>query len=169
MPYILDNLDNVTRGLMLDELEADVIAGQLTTSARARPGTESIYLQLLREAFANGDADSLIGSLESSGIWATHQADGKQINVPDASKVLGDGQFVAYYCRAICLRAMADGRAIEVYRGQMTAVHRGSSDRLDGTRPDPVALLDELRRNSLTPWKFTVVGKPNSGMALRLV
>lgn len=169
MHFNLVDLDATTRQLMLEEFESDAGSGRVYASKRARPGTESTYHDAQRTAFAGGDADSLNHALATSDIFAPRQSDGKVVNVLAAAEALGDGQFVAYYVRAICRRALDEAREIEVYRGQATAVHRSESDALIGSRPDPAALLAELRDASLEPWRFGAVGKVNSGLAIKLV
>lgn len=169
MAYHFADLDPETRRLMLDELASDVTDGRLYESKRAVPGSSGDYVAALGEAFASGDSDTLITDLASSGIFAARQGDGKTINVADSAAALGDGQFSVYYARALCRRAIDEGRAVEIYRGQDTGERRASSEALVGSRPDPVALLEQLRADSLEPWKFTSVGKVNSGITLKLV
>ncbi len=169
MTYNFVNLDPAVRGLMLEELGSDIDAMRLYESKRALPGSRAAYIDLLREAFAAGDADTLTSHLASAGIFATHQSDGKTVNVADSAAALGDGQFTTYYARAVCRRAIDEGRAVEIYRGQDTADRRGSSEDLIGTHPDPTGLLEELREHSLEPWKFSSVGKVNSGITIKLV
>ena len=167
MTFTFTDLDAVTRHAMIDELESDVSAGRVYISARAVPGSNLDYFEAQRTAFTSGDADSLSRALATSGIIAPVQSDGKVVNIPDAAAALGDGQFVAYYSRAVCLRAIEEGVDVEVYRGQATAAHRVSSDSLVGTRLDPATLLKDLRDHSLQPWLFASVGKVNSGLAVR--
>jgi len=138
------------------------------TSKRALPGTEAVYVAALREAFANGDPTSLTERLVQVGLFAERQNDGKAINVAEAAAVLGVGQFVAYYSRAVGRRSIESGKSIEIYRGQQTVQRRLDSEALIGTRPDPQVLLDELRAFSAEPWRYSQVGKPNSGLAVRL-
>lgn len=167
--FDLHDLDSITRELMLDELELDIATGKLYASRRAIRGSEASYIKSLRNAFSAGDADTLIGELESSGIFANNQSDGKAVNVRAAAEALGDGQFIAYYVRAVCRRALDEGRAVEIYRGENTMQHRPQSDALIGVRPNPADLLAELRNASDEPWKFSAVGKVNSGLSVKLV
>ncbi|KEP72719.1 hypothetical protein HR12_40955 [Microbacterium sp. SUBG005] len=168
MTYDFVDLNAAIRKEMLDELASDIADGRLYESKRAVAGSRDRYIDLLREAFASGDADTLTHKLASAGIFAAHQSDGKTINVA-AAAALGDGQFSAYYARAVCRRAIEDGRAVEIYRGQTTIERRTSSEALIGTRPDPAVLLKELREHSLEPWKFSSVGKVNSGITIKLI
>lgn len=168
MPFILPDLDVTTRRLMLEEFESDVASDRVYISARALPGTGSAYLDAQRAAFGGGDTDSLSSALAVSGIFADRQNDGKAVNVAAAAAALGDGQFVAYYVRAVCRRAIDEERELEIFRGQSTAEHRAESDAAVGSRRDPSELLSELRAYSQEPWKFSV-GKVNSGLAVKLV
>lgn len=168
MPFILPDLDATTRRFMLEEFESDVESGRVYVSARALPGTVSAYLDAQRVAFSGGDTDSLSDALVGSGIFAAHQKDGKAVNVAAAAAALGDGQFIAYYVRAVCRRAIDEDREVEVFRGQSTTEHRAESEAAIGARRDPSELLSESRAYSLEPWKFSV-GKVNSGLAVKLV
>ncbi|WP_218221592.1 hypothetical protein [Nesterenkonia sp. Act20] len=168
MTFIFEDLDSTTRDLMLEEFEDDVAHGRVYISARALPGSNTLYFDAQRDAFGSGDADSLSKALASAGVFLKVQSDGKRVNFRDAASALGDGQFVAYYCRAVCRRAIEEGTRVEVYRGQQTATHRAGSDALVGTRVDPATVLDELRVHSLEPNRFSLVGKVNSGLVVRL-
>lgn len=170
MSFDLRDLDATTREVMLRELRGDIEEELLLESRRTRPGTAAEYQRLLLDEFATGNCDSLVGALAASGIFLEHQpSNGARINVQAAAEVLGDGQFVAYYCRAVAARAISEGREVEIYRGQLTAKARSESDALIGTRPDPAALLEDLRSHSQEPWLFANVAKANSGLAIHLV
>ncbi len=158
-----------TRALMIEELKSDIAAGRVLQSTRTRPGTEGTYNQLQLDAFESGTSDTLVSELINSGIFRDRQNNGAQINVPASAAALGDGQFVAYYDRAICLRALAEDREIEVYRGQETAQHRAESDALIGSHPDPATLLQNLREHSTETWVLGGVVKVNSGLTIKLV
>ena len=153
---------------MLSELESDIAIGNVYVSKVTHPGTEPIYFDLMRDAFAKSDASALAREIASSGIVRSTQDNGNAVNLVDAAARLGDGQFVAYYARAVCLRAISAGREIEIYRGQDTAVHRHESDIAISSRPDPVGVLEELRTHSLEPWRFSTIAKVNSGLSIKL-
>jgi len=57
------NLDDKTRGLMLEELEQDVAANKLYLSPRLSDAGRRNYEKLLRSAIQNGDDVSLANSL----------------------------------------------------------------------------------------------------------
>jgi len=164
----LADLNEATRQLMLEELGKDRASGKIYRSKRAALGTDSDYFQAQRSAFESGNPDLLVEALAAPGFFLSHQSDGKQINGREAASVLGDGQFIVYHARAMCRRAIAEGREIEIYRAEDTRIHRRESDEVVGSRPDPTGLLNELRENSDQPWKLSTVGKPNSGLAVRL-
>lgn len=65
---------------------------------------------------------------------------------------------------------MRIGIALEtVDPAEATIERRVSSEALIGTHPDPVGLLEELREHSLERWKFSSVGKANSGITIKLI
>lgn len=169
MDFHLVDLDDLTRALMLEEFDADREADRVYPSAIVRLGATETYYELQRTAFESGDANSLSNALAASGIFKSHDARGRRVDIPSAASRLGDGQFIAYYVRALARRAIDEGRDLEVYRGQGTAHHRPESDAMIGTRPDPGEVLEQFRTYSREPQHFSPVGKVNSGLAVKLV
>ncbi len=169
MTFEFLDLDDITRNLMVSELETDIANARVYLSKVARPGSEAAYHEMLRAAFVDGDASHLSQTIAESGIIREKQDNGNLVNLADAATRLGDGQFVAYYARAVCIRAVSEGRQVEIYRGQETAAHRLESDMSITSRPDPASVLDELRRFSLEPWQFATIAKVNSGLSIKLV
>ncbi len=169
MTYNLPDLDADTRRRMRDEFESDVAGGLVFPSAVVSPGREDDYLDAQRRAFAANDPDWLADEIETSGMLATHQANGARVNPAAAARRLAAGQFGAYYARAVSGRALDEGRAIEVYRARHSASPRPGSDAKIGSRPDPADLLADLRNNSTMPGNFAVLPEVNSGISVKLV
>ncbi|WP_314453537.1 hypothetical protein [uncultured Microbacterium sp.] len=169
MTYNLPDLDDDTRRRMLEEFESDAARGAVLPSAVVTPGREAEYLDAQRQAFAQHDPDWLAEKIEFSGMLATQQANGARVNATAAAKRLAAGQFGAYYARAVGGRAVDEGRAIEVYRARHSANPRAGSDAKIGTRPDPAALLADLRDNSTTPGSFAILPEVGSGISVKLV
>lgn len=85
----------------------------------------------------------------------------------NAAELLAEGEFNRYYCRALCLRAIAEKRNLTVYRGRQSDNPRPESEAWVGKQVDPNALLKDLRENT---GGEPVMGLPsvNSGLTVRL-
>lgn len=165
---MLKDDDAGLRETMLSEFEGDASAGEVFASAVANSGSEGQYHSALREAISDGTPDSLAEAFLAGDIFTDHQANGNRVNKQDAAVRLGDGQFLHYYNRAVCIRAIELNRSVKIYRGQMTAQHRPESDAAIGQHVDPAELLDSLRSNSAQPWKVGLLAKVNSGLAIEV-
>jgi hypothetical protein len=168
MPFVLSDDDAHLRETMLSEFESDASAGEVFASAVAIDGSERQYHLALREAITDGTPDSLVEAFLAGDLFKDHQANGNRVNRQDAAMRLGDGQFLHYYNRAVCIRAIELNRSVEIYRGQMTAHHRPESDAAIGLQMDPEELLESLRSNSEQPWKVGVLAQVNSGLAIKV-
>lgn len=159
MSYTFHDLDENTRALMLKELRADIGTGSVYPSARFRPGSQPSYEQALENAFSSGTADTLAASIE--GLIK----DGSPVN---AALLLAGDQFNLYYIRAIARRAVESGQDdVTIYRAKLSEEPRPESLALVGTTTTATSLLDDLRSNTLTPWKVRVP-KVGSGLSVRL-
>lgn len=83
--------------------------------------------------------------------------------------MLAEGELNCFYIRGVCRRAIEEGMAVEVYRARRVAQPRPQSEALIGKRPNPDALLGDLRRNVGRGTYHHVPGGPNSGLSVRLV
>ncbi len=91
------------------------------------------------------------------------------VNVPvTAAQTLSESQFNLYYIRALCLRALATGARLQVYRAKAVQRPRPESEQMIGTFLDPQHVLDVLRA---TKGVEPTIGipMPNSGLCVRLV
>lgn len=175
MPLKYDDLDPETRKYALAEFDSDVERGALTISSRIRPTRTSEYESLLREALAYYDdrwleerVDDLVVDFE---LRRTPSGATTTAKLPSyAPRVLAEGDFNRYYMRGVCARAVAEGRAVvEVYRARLSAEPRPESKELEGQRLDAAALLEELRTPFPDSDEGPPLGKPNSGLSVRLV
>lgn len=175
MALNLPHLDDRTRKLMVDEMQADLAAGKLYVSERLNASGQAKFAALLKQAAQAADEGWLADTLRH-GHMATHEPrrtpSGGVTNakVPvTAPETLAEDQFNRYYIRALCIRAVADGiRELVVYRAKQVASPRPESEMRIGDRVDATALLSDLRTNR---WVDTALGLPpgpNSGLSLRL-
>jgi hypothetical protein len=175
MPLKYDDLDPVTRKFALAEFDHDAERGTLTVSSRIRPTNTEEYESLLREALAYYDDRWLEDRVEKMVVdfELRHTPSGATTTakLPSyAPRVLAEGDFNRYYMRGVCARAVAEGRGVvEVYRARVSAEPRPESQELEGQRLDAATLLEELRTRYADSEDEPTIGKPNSGLSVRLV
>ncbi|HEY9429407.1 MAG TPA: hypothetical protein VIR34_19770 [Gemmatimonadaceae bacterium] len=175
MPLKYDDLDPVTRGFALAEFDGDAARGQLTVSSRIRPTSTEEYESLLREALAYYDdrwlEDRVEGLVVDFELRQTPSGATTTAKLPSyAPRVLAEGDFNRYYMRGVCARAVAEGRGVvEVYRARVSAEPRPESQELEGQRLDAATLLRQLRTRYADSDEEPTLGKPNSGLSVRLV
>ena len=150
---------------MLAEVESDIEAARLYTSARFTPRGASRYPDLLRDAIQNGDDNSLSASLEAAACfseWEEGRRGTKTFlkRVPaNAAQTFSEGEFNRFYLRGLCLRAMADGvPSLEVYRAKEVADPRPESLAMIGRMVNPASVLEDLRENIV--WTPHLVYRP---------
>jgi hypothetical protein len=175
MPLQYENLDPTTRRYALAELDRDVADQSFITSQRLRPGTVEEYQGLLREALSYYDdrwlEEQVRGLLADFETRRTPRGGQTTARLPkNAARMLAEGDFNRYYMRGLCVRAVEEQRAVvEVYRARLSARPRVESAHLEGQRLPAAELLEELR--ALTPQTLpaATLGRPNSGLSVRLV
>ena len=175
MPLQYENLDPTTRRYALADLDQDLGSGAFHLSARVRPTAAAEYQRLLRDAIRYYDdlwleehaADLLVES------ETRHTSSGAQVTakVPQmAARMVAEGDFNRYYMRGVCARAIDEGRqVVEVYRARLSLEPRPESAELEGQRLPARAVLDWLRGQPSDDPAVTPLGRPNSGLSVRLV
>lgn len=175
MPLHYENLDPTTRRLAIAELDSDVANGTFHVSDRVRPTAGEEYRRLLREAIRYYDdlwleerASDLLVDFEPRRTTSGAQTTAK---VPEmASRMLAEGDFNRYYMRGVCLRAIEEQRqVVEVYRARLSLEPRRESSELEGHRLDAKEVLDYLRGVTGNESPAARLGRPNSGLSVRLV
>lgn len=175
MPLQYANLDPLTRRFALAEFDSDVARGALTVSSRIRPAAMDEYEALLRQALAYYDdqwlEDRVEGLVVDFELRHTPAGAVTTARLPSyAPRVLAEGDFNRYYMRAVCARAIDEGLAVvEVYRARLSAEPRPESEELEGQRLPASELLRELRSRLADSPEEVTLGKPNSGLSIRLV
>ena len=175
MPLHYENLDPVTRRYALAELDRDMQDGSYHASERLRPEAVDQYRRLLNEAIRYYDdrwleerAEDLVADVEER-----HTKSGAAIKarVPEvAVRMLTEGDFNRYYMRGIAQRAIEEGRGVvEVYRARLSLAARPESAELEGRRLQPADVLAWLRGENIDDPFVKGLGRPNSGLSIRLV
>jgi DNA repair photolyase len=176
MALYLENLDDRTRKLMLDEVDYDVARNQLHISPLLSGQGQRDYPNLLRDAIQSGDDQSLSQGLRAHRRIIRTQPRKKPqggyiiAGTPEnAADVLAESEFNRYYIRALARRAIEDGVSeLVVYRAKPVRSPRPGSEALVESTVKPQEILDDLRSH---PGEFPAMGVPagpNSGLSVRL-
>ena len=176
MALQLTNLDELTRALMVEELEIDMVNGDLYLSPRLNGRGHVEYEQLLRTAFLEGDDQSLADEIRSRDLLNASEQRRKPsggfstVSVPvSAPETLAEGEFNRFYVRALCRRVIDDGVGeIEIYRAKAVTNPRSTSEAMIGQRIDATALLDDLRTHPGVDTSLGLPSGPNSGLSVRI-
>ena len=177
MALYLENLDDRTRQLMVDEMQYDIAHNQLHISPFLSGQGQRDYTNLLREALQSGNDETLAESLrEHRRILRTlprRKPKGGYtiVTAPDnAAQVLAESEFNRYYIRALARRAIEDGiQELVIYRAKPVANPRPESEARVETTLSPQELLDDLRSHSGDELPtLGVPAGPNSGLSVRL-
>ena len=177
MALYLENLDDRTRQLMLDEMEYDVAQNQLHISPFLSGQGQRDYSNLLREALQSGNDETLAQGLrEHRRILRTlprrNPKGGYSMSATpeNAAQVLAESEFNRYYIRALARRALEDGiQELVIYRAKPVSSPRPESEARIETSLLPQELLADLR--SHTGDEIPTLGVPsgpNSGLSVRL-
>ncbi len=168
------DLDDKTRGFMLDELAQDVTANKLYFSPRLSDVGRRNYEKLMRSAIQTGDDVSLANSL--AGMFKEYEQRTKKsggytnAKVPiTAPETLSEGEFNRFYCRGVCRRAIDEGlEEVEVYRAKPVREQRPQSQVLVGSKLRADRFLHDLQTNIGVDLALGVPAGPNSGISVRL-
>jgi hypothetical protein len=173
MPLQYENLDPTTRRYALAELEHDLANGKFHASDRLRPTAIADYQRLLRDAIRYYDdlwledrSGDLIVDFEPR---QTKSGGVTTARVPDmAARMLAEGDFNRYYMRGVALRATNEGRPVEVYRARLSVEPRQESAEFEGQTLTGQEVLDYLRGVANPERIAARLGRPNSGLSIRL-
>jgi hypothetical protein len=175
MPLLYENLDPTTRRYSLAEFDRDAANGAVVTSPRLRPTAVAEYQKLLRDALSYYDDQWLEDRTEDLlidfEVRRTRSGGQATARLPaSAPRMLAEGDFNRYYMRGVCARAVDEGRGVvEVYRARHSAQPRPESSELEGKRLPAAELLEELRGLTAETAMAARLGRPNSGLSVKLV
>jgi hypothetical protein len=175
MPLHYENLDPTTRRYALAELDHDLANGSFHASERLRPTAIADYRRNLHEAIRYYDdrwleehASDLLVDFEPR---RTRSGGTTTARIPDmAARMLAEGDFNRYYMRGVALRAIEEARqVVEVYRARLSLEPRSESAQLEGHRLPAEDVLKYLRGERADDPAVSALGRPNSGLSVRLV
>lgn len=171
------NLDQRTRALMLAEIESDIAANRLYLSDNLSQTGRIDYPALIKEAARSGSDVTLAAAIRSR--LNTHEKprqlkSGAFSKPPvmrsNAHEMLAEGEFNRFYIRALCVRAIEDGKLyVTVYRAKSVESARPESERKIGQNAAAEALLRDLRANPGIDTALGLPPGPNSGLSVQLV
>jgi hypothetical protein len=175
MPLQYENLDPTTRRHALAELDQDLASGAFHLSSRLRPTVAAEYQRLLRDAIRYYDdlwleehASDLLAESETRRTPSGGQVAAKLPQM--AARMVAEGDFNRYYMRGVARRAIEEGRqVVEVYRARLSLEPRPESAELEGQRLPAQAVLNWLRGEPSDDPAAAPLGRPNSGLSVRLV
>lgn len=169
-----ENLDDETRAIMLEEIDADIAGRGLYLSNYLNDQGVERWPSLLKAAAKTGTDDTLAAALDAERSFKQQVERRKpkggvtMVAVPyTAAHTLSESQFNMYYMRALSRRAIATGRDVVVYRAKAVEHPRTESERLIGTHLDPQIVLTALRE-TLGVEPPIGIPLPNSGLTIRL-
>lgn len=172
---LFENLDQRTRRLMLDELDADVAHEQLYLSPYLSSSGKRDFEKLLRQALREGDELTLADALrteERMDLTEVRKSGMRAAGVRSATSaadLLAESEFKFYYYRAMARRALEDGISnLEVYRAKAVGIPRPTSHSPVGTKVSAQKLLDDLRSCPREGADLKLAIGLNAGMSVRL-
>lgn len=175
MSLPLENLDQKTRQLMLEEIEQDINNGTLYISPRLSEIGREDYPLLLKEATQHDDswlAQNLRvnGRISAFEQKRTPKGGVTTAKVPvTAAETLAEGEFNRFYIRALCRRAIEEGTTgIVIYRAKQVTNPRPESQAKIGAKVNPQALLNDLRTHPGVDTALGLPAGPNSGLSVKL-
>ncbi|MEV8511369.1 hypothetical protein [Dactylosporangium sp. NPDC051484] len=170
----LHNLDDVTREIMISEFQQDLDTGRLYLGRRLNSRGHQRWPEILADALRCGGPASLADLIRAERLLLareTYQRNGKpyEKKVPvNAADTLAEGEFVRFYMRAVCVRAISAMMKVQVYRAKAVNDPRLESALKIGQLIDPAALLDDLRMHVGVETALGLPPGPNSGLCVRL-
>lgn len=176
MALNLSNLDEKTRPLMVSEIDLDERGGQLYISPRLNEDGRRDYPALLREAAQFHDDGWLAGEIRQRNLLRaketrrTPSGGTTEARVPEtAPETLAEGEFNRFYCRAVCARALEEGKInVRVCRAKLPVHPRPESVAKERTLIDARQLLNDLRRSQGVEPALGIPPGPNSGLSVEL-
>jgi hypothetical protein len=175
MPFNFLNLDKDIRELMLLEVEYDIKNNSLYYSKSFSSIGHDNYVDLLKEAIQNGSEDSLGKSLSMSGFFnetgiRNTEKGPIEVKIPVTAPItFSEGEFNRFYMRAVCLKAIAEKKEVEVYRAKEVSNARTESQMKIGQKMNAETLLEDLRKNIGVDTSLGLPPGPNSGLSIKII
>jgi hypothetical protein len=162
---------------MIKEIDRDITLAKLYISPRLNSSGVTQYPILLKEAAEKHNDSWLAQQIRAKRLMKMEEtrrtSSGKTTTakVPvTAPDTLAEGEFNRFYCRGVCLRAMAEGKTqVRVYRAKYVDTPRPESEVKIGALVDAQKLLEDLRTNPGVEPALGIPPGPNSGLSVQLL
>jgi len=174
MKFNFENLNEITRELMISEINSDNEKERLYFSKRFNENGHKIYLSMLLDAVISGDEETLAISLKTNNCFAEKEArSGKNgityVKIPEtANRTLAENEFNRFYIRSLALQAITSGQTLTIYRARHSDNPRHESQIMIGVKILPDKLLTDLRNNIGVDTALGLPAGPNSGLSVKL-
>ena len=170
------DLDERTRTLMLEEIDLASADGSLYLSDNLTTEGKAEYPDLLRAAAREGNDETLANEIHGrlNAFEKPRQLkSGAFSKAPkmrsNAHEMLAEGEFNRFYIRALCRRAIEDGKPqLIVYRAKAVEKARSASEAMIGQALPVEDLLRALRAHPGVDTAMGLPPGPNSGLSAHL-
>lgn len=172
MSFNFIDLDDF-RDLMSEEIKFDLENNALYLSKGLSSRGRSLWQQLLTEAILRHDEVWLTEQIRNQDLLnptESYQRNGETLlrnTRKNAPEILAEGEFNKFYARAVCRKAIDDGKRIRIYRARESNNPRPESEQKIGQIINPQSLLEDLRANK-TAEPFFGVALINSGLSVTI-
>ena len=172
--FNFENLDETTRGYMLEAISDAEASGNIYFSTRFNDAGYKQWLPLLKEAAEEHNEHWLAYQLETQRLMkgfegAMTPSGGYRVkHTPHtAAETMAEGQFNRFYILGLCKRAKAEGISqLEVYRAKKSTAPRRESENLIGSKFS-VDYVEAQLLKTADSFKSPLL-KPNSGLSMKL-
>lgn len=171
--YYFPDFDEITRLLMVSELERDINNGLFYEPVSMQKSYIPVYKRMLKSVFEKGSVETLRTGFTMSFFKPKDQR-GRKIS--DSIKgMIAFSDFNRYYIRALLLRAIEENKSLAVYRAKQSANERMESKlslRTIYSSKVQLQKLLEITRDYRILFNLNPpleILKPNSGLSLRLL
>ena len=146
-------LDEITRGIMLAEFNAEEAGGNPYRSKALSSNGQKVFPQLMRDAIQHGTELSLATALNRPAFWETMETyvrDGiereRRRNIQQASERLAITEFSTWYVRGLARRLLNEGvKTCQVYRAAQPKWEPGECSQHEGLVVDVVTIYNNHR------------------------
>lgn len=172
--FNFENLDEKTRGYMIEAIEEAESSDNIYFSTRFNDAGNKEWVSLLKESAKEHTEHWLAYQLEKKNLMKGFEGSktpsgGYTIkHVPhSAAETMAEGQFNRFYILGLCKRAKVESISeLEVYRARESTQPRSHSQSLIGSKISVVDIESQLTKVA-NSFKSPLV-KPNSGISVKL-
>jgi len=151
MAMNFEELDEITRGYMLTEFEAELNGPKPYVGKNLSAAGRNAFPNLLRDAIKQGDETTLATRHDDSALWQPteeYERKGKthtrNVNVAQAAERLAVSEFNTWYVRGLAKRLIAEGvEKCQAYRAAQPKWEPGDCSSHEGQLFD----VNEIYRN----------------------